>query len=61
MHNLVAIIAFCDSSNEPILFESSVIWKFQKIFKANDPIFKMGVGVMIQSLFQKNKTRLMQN
>ena len=50
----VAIIAFCDSSNEPTLFESSVEEQFRKIFK-------MVVGVMIQSLFQENKTRLTQN
>ena len=50
----VAVIAFCDSSSEPILFESSVPGTISKNIQD-------GVGVMIQYLSKKHKTRLMQN
>jgi len=53
----VAIIAFCDTRKvRGNLFFLNLVWQEQ--FRK---IFKMEVGVMIQSLFQKNKTRLMQN
>jgi len=49
-----AVIAFCDSNKKPVFLNPPYLEKFQKIFK-------MEVGVMIQSLFQKIKPRLMQN
>jgi len=49
-----AVIAFCDSNKKPVFLNPPYLEKFQKIFK-------MEVGVMIQSLFQKIKPKPMQN
>ena len=49
-----AVIAFCDSNMKPVFLNPMYLEKFQKIFKVR-------VGVLIQSLFQKNKTKLTQN